>query len=138
MNARSHTPHGGVDHREFAEKIARLIPMVMAERRNGRMVTVASAEGLARDDYKDPGWYRPRAPWRTRGRGATASLAGAAGKAARALFPTRSQADRLELPVEMRSLYSHARRHPGDIAAFRGQYVKEVCALEFRARFAVR
>jgi len=92
MNAMGHNVPTmiGVDHREVAEKIIRLVPdyMVMGERgmadmgemempipdntlpmmtgagpfgplEMGGMFTVVKVrEGLARNDYKDPGWYR--------------------------------------------------------------------------------
>ena len=92
MNAMGHNVPTmiGVDHREVAEKIIRLVPeyMVMGERgmadmgemempipdntlpmmtgagpfgplEMGGMFTVVKVrEGLARNDYKDPGWYQ--------------------------------------------------------------------------------
>ena len=92
MNAMGHNVPTmiGVDHREVAEKIIRLVPdyMVMGERgmadmgemempipdntlpmmtgagpfgplEMGGMFTVVKVrEGVARNDYKDPGWYR--------------------------------------------------------------------------------
>jgi len=92
MNAMGHNVPTmiGVDHREVAEKIVRLVPeyMVMGERgmadmgemempipdntlpmmtgtgpfgplEMGGMFTVVKVrEGLARNDYKDPGWYQ--------------------------------------------------------------------------------
>ena len=80
----------GIDHRELARKITKLIPdyMVMGERgiadmtemempipdntvpmmtgdgpfgsveMGGMFTVVKIREGLARGDYKDPGWYR--------------------------------------------------------------------------------
>jgi FtsP/CotA-like multicopper oxidase with cupredoxin domain len=92
MNAMGHNVPTmiGVDHREVAEKIIRLVPdyMVMGERgmadmgamemplpdntlpmmtgagpfgaieMGGMFTTVKIREGLARNDYKDPGWYK--------------------------------------------------------------------------------
>jgi hypothetical protein len=92
MNAMGHNLPNmiGVDHREIAQKIQKLVPdyMVMGERgmadmgemempipdntlpmmsgrgpygamEMGGMFTVVKVrEGLARNDYKDPGWYR--------------------------------------------------------------------------------
>ena len=92
MNAMGHDVPNmiGVDHRQIASKIIRIIPdyMVMGERGGGDMTamqmpipdntlpmmtgtgpfgaiemggmfsTVKIRAGLARNDYKDPGWYQ--------------------------------------------------------------------------------
>jgi FtsP/CotA-like multicopper oxidase with cupredoxin domain len=92
MNPMGHTVPTmiGVDHREVAEKIIRLVPeyMVMGERgmadmgememalpdntlpmmtgtgpfgaieMGGMFTTVKIRQGLSRNDYKDPGWYK--------------------------------------------------------------------------------